>query len=381
MIEWPSQVLIIDDDVTLASALAEGLGEMGLVCRVATTGNQALHIIAEWEPAAALIDIRLPDMDGIELLRQARATNPEIAPLMLTALDDRVLAVEAMKLGALDYLVKPVRVNELSLSLHRALTKSRELQRKEKHQVELYEDIATRVDFTLMQCAKGHDGVRMVYVRHNPNEVVWECPTCHRVVTLSRGLLLPGQTRIYEGDLEWERIRSATPTSGEPAGLGPRPRRLAALVCQEAPKHGLTSREVMSAQGAWLKVAMSLAEQGQYPVLMLKNELISYRLRSIGKRAHDSLILFTGTEDDTGLQERLLVIATSLLELIQLPHTDKRFHGLECPHCGKYGVEHLGDYSISGGTNAYFQCTSCERFSYRWHDSSRTVPGGPLHRI
>ena len=137
-------VLIVDDDVLLAQGLAEGLEEMGFACQVAYEGGKALRMLHQYHPAAMVIDIRMPGVDGIQVLQQARACDPNIAAVMLTALDYRRLAVEALKSGASDYLVKPVRLGELSTSLNRALERRRLIQKNRDYQADLEHKVASR---------------------------------------------------------------------------------------------------------------------------------------------------------------------------------------------------------------------------------------------
>src|SRR6266568_4915584 len=79
--------------------------------------RQALKRLAEHHPEAMLCDIRMPETSGVELLPKVLARDPDLAVLMLTAIDEPRTAIECLKLGAYDYLIKPVDLEELELSL------------------------------------------------------------------------------------------------------------------------------------------------------------------------------------------------------------------------------------------------------------------------
>jgi putative two-component system response regulator len=100
--------------------------------------------MAETKPTALLSDIRMPHMSGVELVPKALAQDPDIAIIMLTAIDEPRTAVECLKLGAHDYLIKPVDLEELELSLQAALrARQLEIDRRNLEQW-LAREVATR---------------------------------------------------------------------------------------------------------------------------------------------------------------------------------------------------------------------------------------------
>ena len=121
----PARVLIIDDDEAHAQALAEGLEVEGRVCRIAHSGREGLERMSEASFDAILTDLVMHDVDGIEVLKQARNLQPDAAVLLITGHGSIETAVDAMRLGAADYLAKPVRVSELRARLARALETGR----------------------------------------------------------------------------------------------------------------------------------------------------------------------------------------------------------------------------------------------------------------
>jgi two-component system response regulator AtoC len=115
-----STVLIVDDERTLARAIKAFLTESGYEAEVAGDAEQALRLLETMRPDVVFSDVRLPGMDGIELLRRIREFDPAIPVIIMTAHGTIEGAVEAVKLGAFDYLKKPVDLEELRLLADRA---------------------------------------------------------------------------------------------------------------------------------------------------------------------------------------------------------------------------------------------------------------------
>ena len=113
-------VLIVDDERTLARAVRAFLVESGYDAEVAPDAEQALGMLETLRPDVVFSDMRLPGMSGIELLRRIREFDPSIAVVIMTAYGTIEGAVEAVKLGAFDYLKKPVDLEELKLLADRA---------------------------------------------------------------------------------------------------------------------------------------------------------------------------------------------------------------------------------------------------------------------
>ena len=107
----PAQrVLVVDDERLVRWSLSQRLSARGWNVTEAGTAAEALAAPA---PDAAILDYKLPDGDGIELLRRLRHIDPDLPVIMLTAHQDTELIVEAMKAGASDYLTKPVDLPRL----------------------------------------------------------------------------------------------------------------------------------------------------------------------------------------------------------------------------------------------------------------------------
>jgi len=119
------KILIVDDEPQVTKLLERRLTMEGYSCGTALSAEGALAMMKEEPFSAVLIDIRLPKMNGIELLEEVKNLDPDIAAVMVTAVMDRESAVEAMRLGADDYIVKPFDLEEVVTSVQKALEKRR----------------------------------------------------------------------------------------------------------------------------------------------------------------------------------------------------------------------------------------------------------------
>jgi DNA-binding NtrC family response regulator len=99
--------LVVDDEKNIRLTFSETLAQMGFDTRTASNGAEALAKLQEAEFALALMDLRMPGMDGIEVLRHIREKCPKVRVIMITAYGTIESAVEAMKLGAVDFIQKP----------------------------------------------------------------------------------------------------------------------------------------------------------------------------------------------------------------------------------------------------------------------------------
>ncbi|MBN1889471.1 MAG: response regulator [Thermoflexales bacterium] len=115
------KVLIVDDSLFMRNHLDKLLGEQGYTTVMAEDGEQAVRLYRSTRPDVVLMDITMPAMSGLDALAQIRLFDPRARVIMLTALDQHLIAARAVHMGALDYLVKPVPPIKLLLSLKKAL--------------------------------------------------------------------------------------------------------------------------------------------------------------------------------------------------------------------------------------------------------------------
>jgi len=115
------KILIIDDEEHMCWALDRAMRQEGYQTEVAYRGRDGLNLIREESPSLTILDLRLPDMDGLEVLKEAKAINPKLPVIMLTAHGTIETAIEAMKIGAADYITKPFDLEELKLVIKQNL--------------------------------------------------------------------------------------------------------------------------------------------------------------------------------------------------------------------------------------------------------------------
>jgi len=118
-----ARILVVDDEAPIAAALARFLRTRGYETETAASGDAALALLADRPCAAALCDVRMPGMSGVEFVSLALALDADLAVLMLTGVNDAPTATDALARGAVDYLLKPVELTDLQRAIERALHK------------------------------------------------------------------------------------------------------------------------------------------------------------------------------------------------------------------------------------------------------------------
>lgn len=128
----PTTILVVDDEDSIRQALDRFLVRVGYRVVQATDGIAALERLATHSFQAMLCDVRMPHLSGVELVPKVLERDPDIAILMLTAVDEPRTAVECLKLGAYDYLIKPIDLDHLEMALRAALRRRQlEMDRRE----------------------------------------------------------------------------------------------------------------------------------------------------------------------------------------------------------------------------------------------------------
>jgi DNA-binding response OmpR family regulator len=116
-----TQVLVIDDERFFREAIRDVLDVAQLKCILAATGEEALEAAGDPSIGVVILDIQLPDQSGLEVFRQLREIRPDLRVIILSAHTDQETVLEALRLGAVDYLAKPIHEEELALAVRRAL--------------------------------------------------------------------------------------------------------------------------------------------------------------------------------------------------------------------------------------------------------------------
>lgn len=114
------RVLIVDDEVELVSALEERLNLRGFRATGVTTGAEAVTRVAGGDYDVVLLDVKMPGLGGLEVIRQIKTDHPDVQVILLTGHGSAQDASEGMRRGAFDYLMKPIKITDLVRVLHAA---------------------------------------------------------------------------------------------------------------------------------------------------------------------------------------------------------------------------------------------------------------------
>ncbi len=127
-----ASILVVDDQESIRHFISKNLEDEGYEVKCASGGKEALAAIRGTAPDLVLLDLRLPDVNGLEILRRAREEDKDLCVIIMTAFGDVESAVKAMKYGAFDYVNKPINLDQLQLMVEKAL-ESQTLRRELKH--------------------------------------------------------------------------------------------------------------------------------------------------------------------------------------------------------------------------------------------------------
>jgi two-component system response regulator AtoC len=164
-------ILIVDDEALTLRTIGRALDGEGFEVFLANNGEEALKTISEERPDLALVDVVLPGINGIEVLRQAKKISPNTVIVMMSAYHLVERAVEAMKLGAYDYLIKPFHISDMVRTIQRAT-----------------EMLAFRV--------RVHDTVQHAKGRYDFGRVVTQSPAMREVLEMARSAAESDHTTV-----------------------------------------------------------------------------------------------------------------------------------------------------------------------------------------
>lgn len=134
-------VLVVDDEEPIRKVLCRKLQSLGYDCEVAADGEEALWKAFMRDFDLILMDVKMPKMSGMDALPRIVIDHPETSVVMLTAVADTQTAVEAMKLGAYDYVTKPFNMDDVVLRVDKALERRRLLLENREHQRRLEQQV------------------------------------------------------------------------------------------------------------------------------------------------------------------------------------------------------------------------------------------------
>lgn len=141
---YQTSLLVVDDEDVIRNSLSRALTAQGYDVIVAATGEEAVKAVRRHKLAGILLDVRLPDANGADLVPRLLELEPNAAILMLTAVNDAASATLCMQRGAMDYLTKPVDLGDLSQAIERALRRRESQMESDKINHWLKEEVALR---------------------------------------------------------------------------------------------------------------------------------------------------------------------------------------------------------------------------------------------
>jgi putative nucleotidyltransferase with HDIG domain len=212
-----ARVLVVDDDPAVRDVLAQSLGESGYRCDTASDGLEALEKVRASGFEVLLSDLDMPLMDGVLLLKEIKALQPDTEFIMLTGIVDLDTAIRAMRMGATDYLTKPFNLAQVRLTVERALEKRRlvlenreyrmaleakvvertaELTRKTRQVEDLYSRLDESYRTTLEALATALDARDAETLGHSARVAAYTVTVARRM-----GVTEPEITDIYRGAL------------------------------------------------------------------------------------------------------------------------------------------------------------------------------------
>jgi two-component system OmpR family response regulator len=193
------RVLVVDDESALSELLSMALRYEGWEVRTAADGGSAVRAAREFRPDAVVLDVRLPDFDGFEVLRRMRAEDPDVLVLFLTACDAAEDRIAGLTAGADDYVTKPFRLEELLARLRRLLRRARMTAPGQDSQLVVGDLV---LDEDSQEVRRGDDLIELTatefellrYLMRNPKRVLSKALILDRVWNYDFG----GQSNVVE---------------------------------------------------------------------------------------------------------------------------------------------------------------------------------------
>jgi len=161
-----NRILIVDDEKMIYSIIARRLAQEGYPCVMANNGREALGLFYKDNFSLIISDIRMPEMDGLELLRNVKAVRPNMMFIIMTAHPEINMAVEAIRLGATDFILKPIDLELMVFSVNKALEIKKmeeEIEAHHKNLEKLVEERTGKLNETVLILKKTHlDSVKVL---------------------------------------------------------------------------------------------------------------------------------------------------------------------------------------------------------------------------
>jgi response regulator RpfG family c-di-GMP phosphodiesterase len=161
-----NRILIVDDEKMIYSVLAQRLAKEGYACMMANNGREALGYFYQNNFSLIISDIKMPEMNGLELLKNVKAVRPNMMFIIMTAYPEIDMAVEAIRLGATDFIIKPADLDLVVFSVKKALEQKRmeeEIEAHHRNLEKLVEERTSKLREALLVLKKTHlDSVKVL---------------------------------------------------------------------------------------------------------------------------------------------------------------------------------------------------------------------------
>ena len=141
--ERKEKILVVDDDIEMLELLHDYLEKVGFDTQISASGNEALAKVEEEEYNVLVTDLKMPGISGIEILQKVSQLRPECSVILITAFGTIETAIEAMKLGAFDYITKPFKMEEVMIAIEKAIKE----QRLQMENIMLRQEVEKRYKF------------------------------------------------------------------------------------------------------------------------------------------------------------------------------------------------------------------------------------------
>ena len=222
--KWP--IVLVDDEEDIRDVLSVSIADMGYAVHTAETGEEAVDIFRQIDPPIVMTDIKMPGMDGIELLQKIKRENPEAEVVMITGHGDMDLAIKSLKFEATDFITKPINVEALEIALKRVQDKivmrrqlktyTQNLEALVREKTELQDHLSSlglmigSISHGIKGLLTGLDGgmylVESGFSKENQDQIKEGWETVKLMVDRIRKMVLDILYYAKERDLRWERV-------------------------------------------------------------------------------------------------------------------------------------------------------------------------------
>jgi signal transduction histidine kinase len=224
--EMEKKILLVDDEEDIREVVHLSLADMGYQVLEAEDGDEALRIFQKVQPPIVLTDIKMPNMDGIELLQKIKRENPETEVIMITGHGDMDLAIKSLKYEATDFITKPINVNVLEIAMQRACDRiitrqqlkeyTESLERLIREKTKLQDHLSSlglmisSISHGIKGLLTGLDGGMYIleqgFAKGNQGEITDGWEVVKQMIERIRKMVLDILFYAKERDMRWERI-------------------------------------------------------------------------------------------------------------------------------------------------------------------------------